>query len=493
LQFSVQDGSSAKRGKPRPEFILVPRIWYDFSHRTTFTLEQHEPGTEPRLLGTVKIVEREPKRGEDGKFHPSVPIHFDELGSKFVSLGQDEDYYKRLLNLLGLQRAGELLTAMSDISWQPALAVPFETTSSFRNSLIRYNTAHRARRAGRAIILGQTIHESAAFRYRAHIPGASTSLKINVQFDGSDKVPGRIACLIGRNAVGKTQVLAALAGDLTQITQKSLEEAEKREDRFFGGRPLFTRVVAVSYSAFDKFRRSKAVDTGYVYCGLRNEKGVPSISHLTTEYERSIRRVIEAGRMVTWRKSIRQVLDRRDESFKQLLNSQEDGSVSASGFLDRLSSGEAILTHLTTALVSWLEPFSLVLFDEPETHLHPNAVANLFNVLTELLTENDSYALVASHSPIVLQEIPRKRVLVLSREGDVTTSANLETESFGESLSELTRHVFETNEIENLYKTTLAELANEESVKRTLARFDGQLSQNASAYLLAKHLSKAKL
>ena len=117
-------------------------------------------------------------------------------------------------------------------------------------------------------------------------------------------------------------------------------------------------------------------------------------------------------------------------------------------FLDSLSSGEAVLTHLTTALVSWLEPFSLVLFDEPETHLHPNAVASLFNVLTELLTQNDSYALIATHSPIVLQEIPRSRVLVLTRDGNVTTSANLETESFGESLSELTRHVFETNRIQ---------------------------------------------
>jgi predicted ATP-dependent endonuclease of OLD family len=108
-----------------------------------------------------------------------------------------------------------------------------------------------------------------------------------------------------------------------------------------------------------------------------------------------------------------------------------------------------------------------VLFDEPETHLHPNAVANLFNVLTDLLRENESYALIATHSPIVLQEIPRKRVLVLSRDGDVTTSANLEAESFGESLSALTRHVFETNEIENLYKSTLADLAGEETVERT--------------------------
>ncbi len=241
----------------------------------------------------------------------------------------------------------------------------FETCPSFRNSLIRFNTANRARRTGRAIILGQAIHDSLAFEYSADIPGASTSCTIDINFDADDKIPGRIACLIGRNAVGKTQVLASLAMDLTQIAQRSREELEKRDDRFSGRRP-----------------------------------------------------------------------------------------VAATAFLDSLSSGEAILTHLTTALVSWLEPFSLVLFDEPETHLHPNAVANLFSVLSELLLQNESFALIATHSPIVLQEIPRSRVVLLTRDGDVTTSAKLDTESFGESLSELTRHVFETNEVKNPYKVT---------------------------------------
>jgi ATPase subunit of ABC transporter with duplicated ATPase domains len=81
-----------------------------------------------------------------------------------------------------------------------------------------------------------------------------------VDFDPEDKVPGRIACLIGRNAVGKTQVLASLATDLTQIARKAEKEVKERDDRFHGKRPLFTRVLAVSYSAFDKFTRSRAVD-----------------------------------------------------------------------------------------------------------------------------------------------------------------------------------------------------------------------------------------
>lgn len=491
MRFSVQDSSGkARRGA---EFVLVPNSWDDFSHRTSFILQQKLEGGDRRLIGTLKIIEKSPKRGEDGKFRPSIPILFDELGPEFVSLGQDEDYYRNLLKFVRRERAGEILSSLSDISWEPARAMQFETCPSFRNSLIRFNTANRARRTGRAIILGEAIHDSVAFQYRADIPGASTSCSIEIKFDADDKIPGRIACLIGRNAVGKTQVLASLAMDLTQIAQRSREELEKREDRFSGRRPLFTRVIAVSYNAFDKFRRSKSVDTGYVYCGLRNEKGLTSISHLTAEYERSIDRVIESKRTGTWKRSVTRVLGRRDESFEEMLEAQEDRSVAATAFLDSLSSGEAILTHLTTALVSWLEPFSLVLFDEPETHLHPNAIASLFSVLSELLLQNESYALIATHSPIVLQEIPRSRVVLLTRDGDVTTSAELPTESFGESLSELTRHVFETNEIKNPYKVTLAQLADEEPLDQTLERFGGQLSQNAQAYLLAKHAPKKRV
>ena len=210
------------------------------------------------MIGTLKIIEKSPKRGEDGKFRPSIPILFDELGPEFVSLGQDEDYYRNLLKFVRRERAGEILSSLSDISWEPARAMQFETCPSFRNSLIRFNTANRARRTGRAIILGEAIHDSVAFQYRADIPGASTSCSIEIKFDADDKIPGRIACLIGRNAVGKTQVLASLAMDLTQIAQRSREELEKREDRFSVSQALCSPPRDCGFlqcPPLDKFRR----------------------------------------------------------------------------------------------------------------------------------------------------------------------------------------------------------------------------------------------
>jgi hypothetical protein len=76
---------------------------------------------------------------------------------------------------------------------------------------------------------------------------------------------------------------------------------------------------------------------------------------------------------------------------------------------------------------------------------------------------------------------------VFEREENITTARPLGLESFGESISELTRHVFETNEIPTLYRRVLRDLANEESLEETMDRFEGGLSMNAQAYLIAHH------
>ena len=47
-----------------------------------------------------------------------------------------------------------------------------------------------------------------------------------------------------------------------------------------------------------------------------------------------------------------------------------------------------------------------LLFDEPELHLHQNATANTMRMFYRLLEEFNSYAIIATHSPLIIQEIP---------------------------------------------------------------------------------------
>ena len=90
---------------------------------------------------------------------------------------------------------------------------------------------------------------------------------------------------------------------------------------------------------------------------------------------------------------------------------------------------------------------------------------------------------LATHSPVVIQEIPSTRVIKFEREGNFTSATSLDQESFGENISELTRQVFETVEVSNFYKKTLKNLAKNRSFDEVSKLFDDRLSMHAAAYL----------
>lgn len=493
LKFLVRAHRQPIPSSPRPVFVLTTDNWDDYGHQVQFHLSYvDEKGSNTRL-GAVKILQRTSGDGDPVEVAKTtrLPEAFSALEDTFVSLGQDDEYYKGLHSLLG-SKSGDVLDALRDIAWRPAFAADFEPTTAFRNAMMRENGAHRARRFGVAWVTGEPVHAKLAFTYLGTIEGADADVEATFAFNRTDPVPGRIVGIIGRNAVGKTRFLASLGADLAQISRTSAEKLAERETRFPGGRPLFTRIIAISYSAFDRFKRPPPdSSSSYVYCGIRNDKGGLSRAWLVETYRRNQARIRERGGQADWTRHMQTILGDLSQHLTASLNAEISSDAREDGGLSLLSSGQSILAHFVTALLAWIQPNSLVLFDEPETHLHPNAVASLFLVLSEILEEFDSYAVVATHSPVVIQEIPAKRVLVFEREQNVTVANPLLLESFGESVTELTKHVFETIEVESVYRRTLKDLAQDESAEEVMARFDQGLSLNAQAYLLAQYGKKA--
>jgi ABC-type multidrug transport system ATPase subunit len=338
------------------------------------------------------------------------------------------------------------------------------------------------------VILGEPLNEQFHFRYQGTIPGAESPVEVAIAFDPEDVLPGRIAAIIGRNAVGKTQFLSHLARDLAQIRKTTREKELEREDRFYGLRPLFARVLAVSYSAFDKFARPKTESVSYVYCGIRDDSGGLSRRSLVEAYRKNLERIRKSNREASWTGYMQQILADSGEVLETRLAEEISDTEADDESLSLLSSGQAILAHFVTALLAWIQPNSLVLFDEPETHLHPNAVANLLNVLTEILAQFDSFSIIATHSAIVIQQVPASRVLVFNRRENITEAEPLALESFGESVTELTRHVFETVDVDTPYRRTLRKLARAERARDTVARFPRGLSLSAQAYLIGQRV-----
>jgi predicted ATP-dependent endonuclease of OLD family len=88
-----------------------------------------------------------------------------------------------------------------------------------------------------------------------------------------------------------------------------------------------------------------------------------------------------------------------------------------------------------------VEERTLVLMDEPEAHLHPPLLAALIRAVSDLLINRNGVAVVATHSPVVLQEVPRSCVWKLRRHGGGAVVERPEIETFAENIGRLTHEV----------------------------------------------------
>ena len=132
-----------------------------------------------------------------------------------------------------------------------------------------------------------------------------------------------------------------------------------------------------------------------------------------------------------------------------------------SNVMGRLSSGESVLLYLFTCIIASMRYDTLLLFDEPETHLHPNAITALMSALYKLLEVYQSYAIVVTHSPLVVREIKGSQVRVIDRIEDLVMIRNIQQETLGANISSLVDEIFGNKDIPKYYRRKIKELVDE--------------------------------
>ena len=81
-----------------------------------------------------------------------------------------------------------------------------------------------------------------------------------------------------------------------------------------------------------------------------------------------------------------------------------------------LSEGEQQLLAVLGLLKFTQEEESLFLLDEPDTHLNPNWSRNYIRLLRDVMGDgNESQILISSHDPVVLSELDKEQVVLLTR------------------------------------------------------------------------------
>ncbi|MFG2425086.1 AAA family ATPase [Streptomyces sp. NPDC048448] len=478
--------------------VLVPVNTHDQGYRTTYRLYiREEDHRRALLLGTVKIGSTEQQPGS----RALRAGEYSSLNAKgrhlWFSLGQDDDYYVSIA-ALGDQMRIFILSALGDIAFDPdafAVAMEHEVTHT---SLLRTVTPVTVERQFRRIATGGT-RLGSGYDYQYVGPRTADGHRrttLDFVVDPLSIPLSNIHVLIGRNGVGKTTLLKEIARAAVLVDQA--EDGSHFCPR--AATPTvhtnLANVVSVSFSAFDQFANfvEQRPDgrVSFEYVGLHIRAGAhderKSHTDLAAEFSGGLSAIHSSGRTQRWADAVSGLMT--DPAF---------AASSVPGLLDdmagtgpytfthegpqrvfaELSSGHASVLLILTRLVELVAEQTLVLLDEPESHLHPPLLSAFIRTLSQLLADRNGLAIIATHSPVVLQEVPRSCVWKLIRRGRLRAERP-SIETYGENVGVLTHEVFGLEVRQSGFLTSLqAAVSQLDTYEQVLQHFGGQLGSEA--------------
>lgn len=499
-----------------PVFVLVKDNWNDwFIWYTLYSVTAVLPSGARVELGGIKI-------GQKGMSptNPSthLPQAFSFLDTSYFSIGMSENYYETLTSF-GPTFSQQYLTAIRDCAYALEILDENQSEQIMSGSLLRDIDDYQVRNRFHRLAHGHAALTSYRFEYEFPIDTRAFSPTPNLSFEVTpNSLPAtNIHVLIGRNGVGKTRCFDFLARTFLGISAEpqsqptgTLRNKIKPTFPTFVATetdPGFSGLVTVSFSAFDsKGPLVSGADAKkrYAYVGLVQSQAtqidpttakpilrVKTLQELADEFANSVVACREGLRRARWESALKTL--EADPLFAEanvasLANHETQGiKALAEQLFRKLSSGHCAVLLSITRLVEFVEERSLVLIDEPEGHLHPPLLAAFVRALSDLLTNRNGVAVIATHSPVVLQEVPRSCVWKLNRSGREVRADRPDLETFGENVGILTREVFGLEVTQTGFHKLITEKAAGHTYKEVLALFEDQLGAEGRG--LARTLS----
>ncbi len=405
----------------------------------------------------------------------SAPVPAKDVPVFFTML-PDMASYRRIVGHLGPAEARLALRAINDMveaddrpigkSWLRAA----RESQVFLNAFLRQSEAYFSWKNAAPILEGVEYEKldriSDGVRIRFQLAGRPNEHDLSFRFSHGDAVlPQRFAIVIGKNGVGKSQTLA-------QIVDAALLGKAKLTD-LAGDRPLFNRILgfypsASSSSVFPNDRR-KRTRVWYRRFSMVSGRSRQTTSDLIVQLARSIEGIGGQSRFDIFLKAVTAI-----DGYRELVlrvKNGERGPVYIHGLTKGgeqdvikryasinvraepvrmiggktypLSSGELSFLRFAALAGLYIENGTLLLFDEPETHLHPNFISQFVALLDRLLKQTGSAAILSTHSVYFVREAVEDQVTVLRSGGDRIISAETPTlKTFGADVGAISYFVF---------------------------------------------------
>lgn len=512
---------------PPGSVILYTNSWNDYGFEVTFdlTIRNTEDSNSPNKLidiGRLKVGRRDLAAPIWGQFTVGVtelleeiPQPISSLPTEYFSLSDSVEFYDHLMSQDVVDPI-ELLVALNDVAYDLDKLEEVKAELVFKTALTRDVSLPTVREVMHRVILGEEANLSneysrfeARLDYLSQSPGAGQEYTPIVDFEVVEKglLPTNLHVLIGANGVGKTTFLNHLARYFVSIGER---EFDPNGVTLSGSN--ISKLISMSLSAVDSFdlsivRESRSTLNKYHYVGLIKlqpwgETRVELKSHeeLAQEFgevvnfvlDESIRSRLLADALLVLAEDAVLFTDQiRQEIQKLSLNEslsedefREFRDRFSSGILDTFknaSSGHRSVLLMVASLVRLIEPKTVVLIDEPESHLHPPLLSLFLKALRGILEEYGSLAIMATHSPVVVQEVPDNCVWIVERVEDVTRFTRPNIPTFGENIGSLMRISFGLNSQEYGYAALLDRLVADLEI----AGISGQLGNEGRARLMA--------
>ena len=500
-RFVVLDGEQSVANMRTPVVLLRPTHWDDwFQYETTYEASYRDSDNRSIYLGEVKIGQFGLKPESKGNYlaqepprlgvrQPDLPRTFETLSSNLFSLGQSADYYERL-TAIGTDFREHYLTSLRDIAFDEQLRTSALAEPVTGVSLLRYVPRETLDEQFARLARGGDLLTEYSFVFRQGLqttPPRRDGYEIRIDVAPRSKPPTNVHVVVGRNGVGKSTLLHEIALAATDRNNTAGGTIQRSD----GAHMAFPNVVLVSFSAFDEFEpvsvpRDRSATVVAHYIGLKrvDGDGLKTRAALAGELTKAAKDCLHGERLVRLMRTAR--LLEADPIFSDIGLSDRLSSAKGRTTLEtemsdlfrRLSSGHKIVLLTMVKLVQTLAEKTLVLIDEPEAHLHPPLLSAYVRALSDLLTTTNGVAVLATHSPVVLQEAPRTCVTVLSRSGWQVDQARPTVETFGEAVGLLTDEVFGLEVSSTGYhKILLQSVAEGGSLEDILEEFSGQVGQ----------------
>lgn len=506
---------------------LVHSDWDDFSYQTLYQAVYVDFSRGRTNLGQVKIGEyglKPARRHEtlvEGFRSPSLPKNFDQLEvGKFFSLGQDANYYENVAAFGDIFREA-YFRAINDMAFDRAIRLRARGEEVTHASLLRTVTWRSVEDQFARVATGGPIDIDFDLSFPIRDEPASIELRCSVKAKAYP--PQNIHVLIGRNGAGKSTTLHNIARMLFDGARNLFVETRIRQQRI-----QLANLVSVSFSAFDDFEPIDDEAAGqdgltYRYIGIKKLVG-PTSDATTSDVAEATTGIPQISARWLPRTNAelnRAVIDSATECVKvdelrhrlvsALLTLEMDPNFASFGLskiieaakphgdlnsellpiVARLSSGHKVAFTVVTGLVERTAERSLVLIDEPEAHLHPPMLSALVRAISTLLADRNGLAIVATHSPVVLQEVPKSCVHIVENTGDDTMLRQPELETFGENVGTLTGEVFGLEVTRTGFHSLLERVAAaSDDYADALEQFERHLGAEARAILRAMMAAK---